>query len=232
MIRETILRDWNGFARAIDDLCDGRSTEGGFVFRGHGQETHKLITSFDRHVHSKLKERNARFNGLLERFIGDAGMTEGRVLEREEWVGLAQHYGLPTRLLDWSYSPYVAAFFAISSFVGTNRRVLPVIWVLDRDLVQAEIDEAEFRVVSYRPRNNQRIKNQRGCFTEIKSDIMDLEVFLESKGLSGALRRLRLSKNVVPMAVRNLSLMDVSYERLFPGLDGLARQIWFEFQGG
>jgi hypothetical protein len=33
-----------------------------------------------------------------------------------QWLGLMQHYRVPTTLLDWSFSPYIAAYFAVASF--------------------------------------------------------------------------------------------------------------------
>jgi hypothetical protein len=64
-----------------------------------------------------------------------------------EWLALMQHHGAPTRLLDWTRSPHVAAFFAAQSSNSTNPSITTnsdkvvepfVIWAIDVDSVNAE----------------------------------------------------------------------------------------------
>ncbi len=101
-------------------------------FRGAGDFEHKLVPSLFRHpgvMAKTLDSRelegrlNAKFAQISPPFVGSNGMNTD--FDR---LFTAQHFGVPTRLLDWSENPFIALYFALSS--STHGRP-PCVWVLD-----------------------------------------------------------------------------------------------------
>lgn len=55
-----------------------------------------------------------------------------------EWIGLLRHYGAPSRLLDFTYSFYIAAYFAIEKAEINNQNDSAVVWVIDLEWLAKE----------------------------------------------------------------------------------------------
>lgn len=121
---------WEDLQRVLfRDTWDGRigRFRSPFVYRGGRSRQYKLETSLQRLGGDYYKLEHH----LLRNFRKYARDTTApvQVASTWDWLALAQHHGLPTRLLDWTYSPYVALHFATDDLSGYHED--GIIWALN-----------------------------------------------------------------------------------------------------
>jgi hypothetical protein len=147
---------------------------------------------------------------------------------------ILQHHGYPTPMLDWSYSPFVAAYFA---FYDADLQVdcAPRIYIFDQASWNARYGRMEF-IVDAAPNQlvvvesmsvaNPRHGPQQAVSTV--TNIADVESFVRRKEQEDGVSYLTIcdlpweSRSQI---MRELELMGITYGSLFPGLDGVCRDM-------
>lgn len=225
------------------------------VYHGSAHAHAPLLTSLDRlggvsppHTKVQLEEH------ILRNFIRNSRPYLSAEWDNEwELLVIAQHHGVPTRLLDWSYSPLVALHFALRKNNLEDRVVWRLDWrqmhrafgfaelaMLIRDLMRMGDGEAEltpwalfrdsgperpFALMLDPPSISTRIVAQAGVFTLTSTTTTSFDQFLESHGLADALTRFIIPADRVALFRDQLDLVGMDERRLFPDLDGVATQM-------
>jgi hypothetical protein len=227
------------------------------VYRGSGASGWPLLTSLDRlggahppHTKAHLEEH------VLRNFIRYSRPFL-RSQPGDEWELLvsAQHHGVPTRLLDWSYSPLIAAHFAtLAGPPDTDKVVwrlnwrlvhehfeLPPVAFLVQDLdamlqargivslgelmARPHLGDSRFVCMLDPPALDDRIIAQSATFTISTDKTRSFEQILDEEGLSHALTRYLIPKERLNYVRDQLDLCALDERKLFPDLDGVAAQL-------
>lgn len=235
-MREHWCHTWDEFHSVLRNIFENQPpTKGRFLFRGQGDSSWSLQTSFDRaFAEYPANIRKEIEKSLLDGFHDSLRNDDSfRDFGDDEFAlrALAQHYGLPTRLLDWTESPFVAAFFAFNSHFRealTDPNIGDHVAVFALDSTNSSVWDPEAGVAIVHPSSwkNPRIRRQIGCCTYAKTPYTTLEEHLDHfPGEELALQKLVLPVALAREAIPQLDIMGISYETIFPDLEGAAEAV-------
>jgi len=230
---------WDDFAHTQlwAKIRDSGYCYGDWIFRGQACSSWGLRPAIHR-----IFERPLGLDRLSQLAISSIAEFQDRLLSAgynpsfvEDGLAiqaLAQHFGIPTTLLDWSFSPFVAAYFSLcDETVETDRTTIWALNVRNELVLPASKDDGAYgRLLMLRPPTyaNDRLRNQDGCFTLLRSEKPSVEDYLASVVScedESPLLRFDLPVCDRREALAELEFMNVKHDLLFPGVEQLARRI-------
>ncbi|HTT61030.1 MAG TPA: FRG domain-containing protein [Bryobacteraceae bacterium] len=257
--RQYRLESWDEFLKIITG-----SPYSNWAFRGHRKESWPLASALSRyfcnfHIDPRAwPQQEGRILRVFKRKAHQFLTQPPDPDDDFQWLALMQHHGAPTRLLDFTWSPYVAAFFALERATGDA-----AVWALN----PANISAGGIRrfVTSNKPAVTTRGMDPRrkGNFARYflrgdrefiwlgEPDTMNRRLIAQSGtfALPGVLNKPMeeivhrysdpknmMAKFILPASkvretgLRELYRMNITHATLFPDLDGLARSLAYELE--
>jgi hypothetical protein len=246
------------WAEQIADLwSDGEEYESPW-FRGVTSSNFKLIPSLYRSAAGREKYSDPEIRTEFKRRALPL-VAERPPRDDWEWYFLMQHYGAPTRLLDWTDSALVALYFAIASYPAKPRQdtPTPAVWALNPwklnekvgiefvgPLVSDWSESGKYLGPAYGGRRPprypmaldptfiaQRMLVQHSHFTLHGHDRRGIDEMYKDLKLGDALVKLviRSADESIKILRQRVALLGISETTIFPDLGGLGRELSLEY---
>ncbi|MGL1040132.1 FRG domain-containing protein [Vibrio vulnificus] len=246
----TRIEHWRDFSSLLESPFFNR-VDTQFIFRGQRMydwgmtPTLARMTKNDIVTEELAKRQLDMFRKAIRGRISDHSLLDdGDEREHDELWSIGQHHGLMTPLLDWTYSPYVALFFAFAKEDQQDEKDNPyrAVYILNKTFIADDELCPDIRVFEPKKDDHGRLVSQAGLFTfspydatienkltEVLTDedFPDDELKTATEGEQAGI----LAKYICKVYIKNeeqqeclkhLRRMNVHHASLFPDLIGAA----------
>lgn len=222
------------------EIIEGYELNSGHFFRGERRDDYELRPKIGRLTKpptGRIKLSPYPIEVVHEKTILERFKAASRPFIRVppendwEWLALAQHHGLPTRLLDWSTSPLVALYFAVGEPTGNywlsqeqlatrdykGAAAFYVMRVKQSHLTTGEADPFKSDGLFFAGHVTQRIAAQRGLFS--------IQTKPHESFRRGHIYKYRIKFKAREKLRKQLELFGITHDFIYPGLDSIARSL-------
>ncbi len=230
----SVWQDYKNFIGESIDVLDA------FMFRGQSNPNWDLTTTFHRAGGTNLEDY---LNRILPEMSDRIETWDNKprnlkdVNELASFLAYLQHHGFPTPLLDWTSSPYIAAYFAFEGADAKDRSINGVkvfsFWHAQWQRDYKQFFDMKFKgphvsVVKPFCKGNKKYLIQQGIF--MFTNIRNVKNHIQRHQIRNTyLREFKFPLHEKPIVMRELKLMGISAMSLFPSLEGICKGSKEEF---
>lgn len=217
----------------------------GFILsRGHSQDYSLLPGAFRQDSDGNRLYSKSDIQNFLDDFKSNSYpyLKNPTAIETEkEWMVYAQHFGIPTKLLDFTYSHITSLMFALENAFNEHTSQDGVIWFLNPNNLnfkstnnnhtkifiladsESQLDRASGPVVMTCKRINERIHAQNGLFVYFQEEHHSSS--LENYCDQTMLKKVIISKESKKEILKSLNSLGMGYTSIYPELSSVSKDI-------